>query len=521
MAKIWYSVFGEGMGHAMRSAPIIEHLLKKHDLIITAGDKAYPYLKKRFGARVHKIKSLHFIIENNEIDLIRTANNFINTYSLDTQHNVLITYNLIKKFKPHIIISDFEPVSHYFASILKIPIINLDNIHVLTKCKIDFDKKFLPLYYASQFLINTIELQSDFYLICALKDFLVKEKNVFLFPPIIREEVLDVKIKKSESILVYQTSSTNSKLVEDLKKLKAYKFIFYGMNVSKKEENIIFKNFHSKTFVEDLSSCKAAILNGGFTGLSEAIYLKKPVLIVPVKNQFEQIFNGETIKKMKIGDWHEDLDYKKINKFIDKVPFYNKNLQKIPKWENSRFFEKLEELIEQIGKNDNYLLSFVSKVELKIFPKKYQRTLTILKPDAIEGGKIGEVIKRLEAQKIKPIAMKMVQINEADARNFYINLQKKLPQKVFESIIKYMSSGKIVVIVWQGNGVVNKVRKICGPTDPKKARRYQIRNLSKDSLEEELKKGRAVKNIIHSSASTKEAKNEIKFFFRSGELGHE
>jgi uncharacterized protein (TIGR00661 family) len=124
MVKIWYSVFGEGMGHAMRSAPIIEHLLsKKHKLIITAGDKAYPYLKEMFGEIVHKIHSAHFVIDNNEVNLTKTFMNFVNNFKIETKENVLKIYNQIKRFGPEIVISDFEPVSHYFASILKIPVI--------------------------------------------------------------------------------------------------------------------------------------------------------------------------------------------------------------------------------------------------------------------------------------------------------------------------------------------------------------------------------------------------------------
>jgi nucleoside-diphosphate kinase len=110
--------------------------------------------------------------------------------------------------------------------------------------------------------------------------------------------------------------------------------------------------------------------------------------------------------------------------------------------------------------------------------------------------------------------MKMIKISPEEAEKFYSHLNGKLPNSVFNSIVKYMSSEKIIVMVWQGKGVVKKVREICGPTDPKKTKKYHIRNLSEDSLEEEFKKGKAVKNIIHSSATREEAERELKFFFK-------
>ncbi len=519
MVKIWYSVFGEGMGHAMRSAPIIEHLLsKKHKLIITAGDKAYPYLKEMFGEIVHKIHSAHFVIDNNEVNLTKTFMNFVNNFKIETKENVLKIYNQIKRFGPEIVISDFEPVSHYFASILKIPVISIDNIQVITKCEIKVDKKYLPIFYASQILINSFELESDKYLLCSLKKFPTKKENVFLVPPILRTEVLRAKPFESKNVLVYQTSSTNQTLIELLKRIKNQKFIFYGMNTSKKEGNVIFKKFSSSGFIKDLSECKAAILNGGFTGISEAVYMKKPVLIVPVKNQFEQIFNGETVKEMGIGDWHEELDENKINKFIKKISKYKGNLMKMPEWKNEELLNNLDDLISKTKKKNNFILNAIFYIERLIWPIRTERTFTIIKPDAIEKGKIGEVILRLEKQKIRPIGMKMIKISPEEAEKFYSHLNGKLPNSVFNSIVKYMSSEKIIVMVWQGKGVVKKVREICGPTDPKKTKKYHIRNLSEDSLEEEFKKGKAVKNIIHSSATREEAERELKFFFKEEEL---
>jgi len=147
-----------------------------------------------------------------------------------------------------------------------------------------------------------------------------------------------------------------------------------------------------------------------------------------------------------------------------------------------------------------------------------EKTLTVIKPDGVGGRLIGEVVKRLERKGVEPVAMKMALMSSQRARLFYKNLKSEIPDSVFDSLIEYVTSDRIVVIVWQGNGVVSKVRRIIGPTDPKKAKKAHVRSLSKESLEKRFDRGEAVRNIIHASATVKEAKREIDFFFRPGEI---
>ena len=147
-----------------------------------------------------------------------------------------------------------------------------------------------------------------------------------------------------------------------------------------------------------------------------------------------------------------------------------------------------------------------------------ERTLTIIKPDAVQKGLIGEVIKRLEIRGVKPVGMKMIKLHRFQAEIFYRHLRGKLRPGIFDSVLKYMTSKRVVLIVWQGRGVVGKVRELCGPTDPSKARRGQIRSLSRDSLADRLNKGTAVKNIIHASASKSDARQEISLFFFPWEI---
>ncbi|OGJ20429.1 hypothetical protein A3K73_00255 [Candidatus Pacearchaeota archaeon RBG_13_36_9] len=520
MAKIWYSVFGEGFGHATRSEVVIEELLKKHQLLITCFNKSYIYLKKRFPKITHKIEGPGFVYENNEVDTKKTVQEFLNSFQEKSRKNIWHSFNLIKKFNPDLIISDFEPTSHYFAYFMKIPIISIDNMSVLSKCRIKVKQEDFLDCFSALSVINLFTPESDthYHLVYTLKEFPIKEKNTFLFNPVLRKEILKTKPKNKDFILVYQTGKANfEKTLSDFQEIKE-KFVVYGKEEGGKDKNIVYKKFSKNGFIEDLAGCKAIIMTGGFSTISEAIYLKKPMLILPAKNQYEQKFNGITIEEMGIGKWEETIDKEKVEKFLSNLPTYQKNLQKMNGWDNSKLLEKVETLIEQLKSQPKPILDFARKLESLIRPVKYERTLTIIKPDAVEQGLMGEVIKRLEKQEVKPIAMKMTKINKVQAQLFYSHLKNKVPQSVFNSIVQYMAEKRVVLIVWQGNGVVKKVRQACGPTNPKKAKKSQIRSLSKEDMEKKFKMGRAVKNIIHSSSTTQEAKKEISFFFWPWEI---
>lgn len=518
MAKIWYSVQGDGLGHAIRSSAIIEELRKKHSLFVTGCNKSYPFLKKRFGPLVHEIEGNTFVYEDNEAKLAKSLQGLMLTLPEKTVKNLKHLYSMTKRFSPDLIISDFEQVSHYFAFFLGVPIISLDNINILSECRMmPVEKKYLPLYISFRNAIKLFHPGSDYYLITTIIDLKPDKKTVLLFPPVLRKEVLGKKPKKGDYILVYQTTATNKALLPVLKGIKK-DFRIYGMDREGRDKNLSFKKFSETGFIEDLRSSQAVIVNGGFTAISEALYFKKPILAVPVKNQFEQMFNGMTLKKLGYGDWHEVLDKKGIEDFLKKIPKYDAKLEKLPQWDNKKLLAKVEELIKELAAKPKPALELSRKLQKVLSPKKIERTLTIIKPDAVEKKLIGEVIGRLEKQGIRPVAMKMRKLTRLETRFFYAHLKGKVPSKVFDSMMDYMTSNKVVLVVWQGRGVVGKARALCGPTDPQKAKKEDLRSLSSDDMQKKMKMGKAVKNVIHSSANSKEAVNEINFFFRPWEL---
>lgn len=130
-----------------------------------------------------------------------------------------------------------------------------------------------------------------------------------------------------------------------------------------------------------------------------------------------------------------------------------------------------------------------------------QRTLSIVKPDGVKKGVIGEVVRRFEKEGIRIVAMKMLHLTKIQAEGFYA-VHRERP--FFASLTDFMSSGPIVVMVLDGDDVIARNRKIMGATDPVKADKGTIRADFAGNIEQ---------NIVHGSDAPETAATEISYFF--------
>jgi nucleoside-diphosphate kinase len=135
-----------------------------------------------------------------------------------------------------------------------------------------------------------------------------------------------------------------------------------------------------------------------------------------------------------------------------------------------------------------------------------ERTLSIIKPDGVARGLIGEVIRRLEKNNFKIIAMKMLYMTKRQAKGFYA-VHKERP--FFESLTDFMSSGPAVMMVLEGEDVISKYRELMGATNYKEAEEGTIRADFATDIE---------KNIVHGSDAPETAAFEIGYFFNSFEI---
>ncbi len=135
-----------------------------------------------------------------------------------------------------------------------------------------------------------------------------------------------------------------------------------------------------------------------------------------------------------------------------------------------------------------------------------ERTLSIIKPDGVEKGVIGRVISRFEASGLKPVAMKMKLLSRTEAEGFYA-VHRARP--FFADLVKFMTSGPVVLMVLEGENAVLKNREVMGATDPRKAAEGTLRKDFATDIE---------KNTVHGSDSPDNARIEVSYFFAEIEI---
>jgi nucleoside-diphosphate kinase len=135
-----------------------------------------------------------------------------------------------------------------------------------------------------------------------------------------------------------------------------------------------------------------------------------------------------------------------------------------------------------------------------------ERTLSIIKPDATARNHLGDIISRFEKNGLRIVGAKMLQLDDKQAKDFYI-IHKERP--FYNDLVSFMKSGPVLVLVLEGPNAVIKNREIMGATDPKKAAPGSIRADFAKSIDE---------NAVHGSDSLENAKIEIDFFFKPNEI---
>lgn len=351
--NILYGVPGEGMGHATRSKVIIDHLIKKgHQLCIVSSSRAFHFLDKAFPGNVIEIKGFHFAYKNAEISKTKTFLRNLRSSGKNLVYNTGKKLLIQRSFTPDLVISDFESFSFFFGKEHRLPVISIDNMQVIDRCTLDIEipKEEKANYRLAKNIVMAKVPACDHYLISSFFDATIKKKNTSLVPPIVREAIQTAKVSKGNHLLVYQTSDSLKTVKEILAQLPGEKFFVYGMNQDLTEGNVVFKPFSESGFIADLASAKAVIANGGFSFLSEAVYLQKPVYSFPIRNQFEQWMNAAYIQKCGYGRHFEALDADCLKAFIHDLPVFQKNLSAYHQNGNDILFEKLDEMVQQFSK---------------------------------------------------------------------------------------------------------------------------------------------------------------------------
>ncbi len=347
--RILYGVVGEGMGHATRSSVLLEHLTKQHEVHVVVSGRARDFLAQRYE-NVHKIWGLTIQYEGNSVRKLGTLLENLKGAVKGFPANIRAYFDLIDEFRPDVVVSDFESFSYLYATNHLLPVISVDNMQIINRCK--HAPALLEGHEAEFQLTKSIvkaKLPNCFhYLVTTFFYPELRKERTSLLPSILRPEILAAKSEPGEHLLVYQTSTTNTDLLSALRSsgipCRVYG-VRRGIQADETEGNLTFRPFSEAGFIDDLRTSRAVVAGGGYTLMSEAVYLHKPLLSLPVRGQFEQTLNALYLEQLGYGRHAEVLDEPTLKRFLADVPRCHEALQSYSQDGNRLMLDALDEQI--------------------------------------------------------------------------------------------------------------------------------------------------------------------------------
>jgi uncharacterized protein (TIGR00661 family) len=326
--KILYGIVGEGMGHAIRSRVVLEHLLAEgHEVEIMASGRAVTFLEQRFGS-VNQIHGLFMISEDNRVKRGKTLWANILAGAAGAPRNIAAYFELVDDFEPEVVISDFESWTYLYAKTHNKPVFSIDNMQIINRCTHDdaiTAGERLNFEATRAFVKGKLPL-CDHYFITSFFRPPIRKPDTSLYPPILRREILDAARSDGDHLLVYQTAEGHDELAATLAATGVECRIYgmrRGIEAEQVEGYLRYRPFSESVFIDDLRTARAVIAGGGFTLLGEAVYLHKPILSVPLHNQFEQTLNARYVAREGYGVAAENAaDPAVIASFLTEVPRY-------------------------------------------------------------------------------------------------------------------------------------------------------------------------------------------------------
>lgn len=341
MARILYGVNGEGSGHSTRSKEVITHLLRSgHEVHVASFDRGMQNLSRDF--QVTEIYGLRFAYVNNQVKYGKTVTKNLLT-APQARKSASHLMQLADEWHIDLVVTDFEPLSCFAGHRKRLPVISIDNQHLLTNATVTYPKEYRKDAAACKLVTRCMTPRANAYIVISIFEAPVTKKNTFIFPPILRREVLEARPSSGEEVVVYVTSPS-AELANLLRGVRE-QFVCYGFGREGQDGNLTFKKPSMDGFLSDLVNCKAVIANAGFSLVSEALHLGKPYLAIPVKHQFEQVLNAYYVDKMRYGAFWPELNKERIESFLFNRRDYEAALASYPRAGNGALLNKVDELI--------------------------------------------------------------------------------------------------------------------------------------------------------------------------------
>jgi uncharacterized protein (TIGR00661 family) len=313
-----------------------------HAIKLVSYDRGHRNLKDDFD--VFETEGLSIASQDNEVSIVKTFTENIKRLPDGFKSLQELRRTLFKEFAPDCVITDFEPMTAYLANHYSLPLITVDNQHRMRYMIYDHPPNSTLDASVTKTIIRAMVPRPDVSLATTFYFGETTNDRTFLFPPILRREVLDREPADGRHVLVYLTSGFES-LLDELRNFSRESFLVYGYDRSDQVGPMTFKPFSKDGFLDDLAAAKAVIATAGFTLISEALHLRKPYLAMPMQGQFEQELNGFQLQQLGYGKSEPQVRPEAIGDFFYRVPEYAQRLKAYESHDNRAIMDKLDELL--------------------------------------------------------------------------------------------------------------------------------------------------------------------------------
>ena len=342
------------MGHAIRSRVVLEHLFAQgHEVEIMASSRAADFLAKRFP-EVHRIHGLHIIYEENRVRKGKTLWSNVRDGMAALPAQIRSYFALVDDFLPEVVISDFESWTYLYAKSHRLPVLSIDNMQILNRCKhpASILAGIRPQFELTRAFVKSKLPFCEHYFVSTFFYPALRRKRTTLVPPVLRPEIIAAQATRGDHLLVYQTAEGHealpSVLAECGLECRCYG-LRRGIEHEQVEGNLRYRPFDERTFIADLASSRAVISGGSFTVMSECVYLHKPLFSLPVGGQVEQIVNARYLQASGFGRTASEIDAPALQAFLSALPACEEKLANYRQDGNGVLFDALTERLDRVS----------------------------------------------------------------------------------------------------------------------------------------------------------------------------
>ena len=349
--RILYGVNGEGLGHATRSRVVARHLINQgHEVKIAASGRAFPYLSQFFDD-VEEIWGLEFALEHGQVDVWRTLTKNVRKGYHGVPEDWRRGAETAKRFGPEMVVTDFEAFSYLYAKRHRIPVISVGNIQMVDRCH--HEPAVLAglwrEYLAARSFVAAKLSRANRYIITTFFWPPPRKVRTTLVPSLLREEVLAATPEQGDHLLVYGRISETADAA--LKAAGVPAHVYGGrddVTTDQRDGNLLYRPFANEAFIEDLRTCRGVVASAGYSLMSEAVYLRKPMLALPLAGQFEQAMNSRYLEALGYGTASPALDEPALERFLEHEPRLAENLAGYHQDGNTVTLETVDTVIAEL-----------------------------------------------------------------------------------------------------------------------------------------------------------------------------